>query len=224
MKAKKKQLEVFKPADLGVEVKNHLKTLKVTEPPKRSAGIKVPDVATLVAQAEERSQGHLDPTEKPDILNAEDAKDSQRTQRNPKEDSEFLCGLCVILRPLRSKIIGAPTMSSLVIAEHDNASIKPATLNTVTAAAKCGGEVHVLVAGYNAGAAAAAAAQIAGVTRSSTPTPSTWPTAWPRTWPRRCSPSPAPAPTATSCSRPPPAARTSLRGWPPSWTSARSRM
>ena len=50
MKAKKKQLEVFKPADLGVEVKNHLKTLKVMEPPKRSAGIKVPDVATLVAK------------------------------------------------------------------------------------------------------------------------------------------------------------------------------
>jgi electron transfer flavoprotein beta subunit len=50
MKAKKKQLDVFKPADLGVEVKNHLKTLKVMEPPKRSAGIKVPDVATLVAK------------------------------------------------------------------------------------------------------------------------------------------------------------------------------
>jgi electron transfer flavoprotein beta subunit len=50
MKAKKKQLDVFKPADLGVEVRNHLKTLKVTEPPKRSAGIKVPDVATLVAK------------------------------------------------------------------------------------------------------------------------------------------------------------------------------
>jgi electron transfer flavoprotein beta subunit len=48
MKAKKKQLDVFKPADLGVEIKNHLKTLKVTEPAKRSAGIKVPDVATLV--------------------------------------------------------------------------------------------------------------------------------------------------------------------------------
>jgi electron transfer flavoprotein beta subunit len=50
MKAKKKQLEIFQPADLGVEVKNHLKTLKVMEPPKRSAGIKVPDVATLVAK------------------------------------------------------------------------------------------------------------------------------------------------------------------------------
>lgn len=50
MKAKKKQLEVFKPADLGVEIKAHLKILKVTEPPKRSAGIKVPDVATLVAK------------------------------------------------------------------------------------------------------------------------------------------------------------------------------
>jgi len=50
MKAKKKQLDIFKPADLGVEIKNHLKTLKVMEPPKRSAGIKVPDVATLVAK------------------------------------------------------------------------------------------------------------------------------------------------------------------------------
>jgi electron transfer flavoprotein alpha subunit len=56
-------------------------------------------------------------------------------------------------------------MTSLVIAEHDNASIKVATLNTVTAAAQCGGDVHVLVAGHNAGAAAAAAAQITGVAK-----------------------------------------------------------
>ena len=56
-------------------------------------------------------------------------------------------------------------MTNLVIAEHDNASIKGATLNTVTAAAACGGDVHVLVAGHNAGAAAAAAAQIAGVAK-----------------------------------------------------------
>ncbi len=56
-------------------------------------------------------------------------------------------------------------MTVLVIAEHDNASIKGATLNTVTAAAACGGDVHVLVAGHNAGAAAAAAAQIAGVAK-----------------------------------------------------------
>ncbi len=56
-------------------------------------------------------------------------------------------------------------MTSLVIAEHDNASIKGATLNTVTAAAACGGDVHVLVAGHNAGPAAAAAAQIAGVAK-----------------------------------------------------------
>ena len=56
-------------------------------------------------------------------------------------------------------------MTSLVIAEHDNASVKPATLNTVTAALQCGGDVHVLVAGSNAGAAAAAAAQIAGVSK-----------------------------------------------------------
>ena len=48
MKAKKKPLEVVKPADLGVDVAPRLKTLKVAEPPKRGAGIKVPDVATLV--------------------------------------------------------------------------------------------------------------------------------------------------------------------------------
>ena len=56
-------------------------------------------------------------------------------------------------------------MTALVIAEHDNASLKGATLNTVTAAKACGGDVHVLVAGHNAGAAAAAAAQIAGVSK-----------------------------------------------------------
>lgn len=54
-------------------------------------------------------------------------------------------------------------MSILVIAEHDNQSIKAATLNTVTAALQCGDDVHVLVAGSNAKAAAEAAAQIAGV-------------------------------------------------------------
>ena len=56
-------------------------------------------------------------------------------------------------------------MSILVIAEHDNASVKGATLNTVTAAAQCGADVHVLIAGSNAGAAAAQAAQIAGVSK-----------------------------------------------------------
>ncbi len=56
-------------------------------------------------------------------------------------------------------------MTSLVIAEHDNASIKPSTLNTVSAAAAIGGDVHVLVAGHHAGAAAAAAAQIVGVSK-----------------------------------------------------------
>ena len=56
-------------------------------------------------------------------------------------------------------------MTALVIAEHDHGSLKPATLNTVTAAAQCGGEVHVLIAGHQAAAAAQAAAQIAGVTK-----------------------------------------------------------
>ena len=49
MKAKTTQMDIYKPADLGVDVKAHVKTLKVQEPPQRSAGIKVPDVATLVA-------------------------------------------------------------------------------------------------------------------------------------------------------------------------------
>ncbi|MFN4276655.1 MAG: electron transfer flavoprotein subunit alpha/FixB family protein [Ferrovibrio sp.] len=56
-------------------------------------------------------------------------------------------------------------MSVLVIAEHDNASLKAPTLNTVTAATKIGGDVHVLVAGENCGAAAASAAKIAGVSK-----------------------------------------------------------
>jgi electron transfer flavoprotein alpha subunit len=56
-------------------------------------------------------------------------------------------------------------MSCLVIAEHDNATIKGATLNTVAAAANIGGEIHVLVAGSGSAAAAAAAAKIAGVSK-----------------------------------------------------------
>ena len=50
MKAKKKQMDIVKPADLGVDVKSHLKTLKVSEPPKRGAGVKVADVGALVAK------------------------------------------------------------------------------------------------------------------------------------------------------------------------------
>jgi electron transfer flavoprotein alpha subunit len=56
-------------------------------------------------------------------------------------------------------------MTALVIAEHDNASLKGSTLNTVTAAAQCGGDVHILVAGHNAAAAAEAASKIAGVAK-----------------------------------------------------------
>ncbi len=56
-------------------------------------------------------------------------------------------------------------MSALVIAEHDHGTLKGATLNTVTAALACGGDVHVLIAGANAGGAAKAAAQIAGVAK-----------------------------------------------------------
>ena len=56
-------------------------------------------------------------------------------------------------------------MAALVVAEHDNGSIKGATLNTVTAALACGGDVHVLIAGTSAGGAAQAASQIAGVAK-----------------------------------------------------------
>ena len=56
-------------------------------------------------------------------------------------------------------------MSILVIAEHDNASLKAATLNAVTAATKIGGEIHILVAGANCGAVAEQAAKVAGVAK-----------------------------------------------------------
>ena len=56
-------------------------------------------------------------------------------------------------------------MASLVVAEHDHATLKGATLNTITAALQCGGDVHVLVAGADAGAAVQAAAQVVGVAR-----------------------------------------------------------
>ena len=57
-------------------------------------------------------------------------------------------------------------MTTLVIAEHDSAALRPATRNAVTAAGKIGGEVHVLVAGHNAAGAAQAAAQVAGVAKA----------------------------------------------------------
>jgi electron transfer flavoprotein alpha subunit len=56
-------------------------------------------------------------------------------------------------------------MAALVIAEHDNASLKGSTLNTVTAAAQCGGDVHILVAGHNCGAVAEASSKVAGVSK-----------------------------------------------------------
>ncbi len=56
MKAKKKQLDTFKPEDLGVDVTPRLKTLKVTEPPKRKGGVMVPDVATLISKLKTESK------------------------------------------------------------------------------------------------------------------------------------------------------------------------
>ncbi len=56
-------------------------------------------------------------------------------------------------------------MTALVIAEHDNASLKSSTAHTITAAAQCGGDVHVLIAGHDCAGAAAAAAKLAGVAK-----------------------------------------------------------
>ncbi len=56
-------------------------------------------------------------------------------------------------------------MSTLVIAEHDNAALKGSTLNTVTAAAECGGDIHILVVGQDCGTVADAASNIAGVSK-----------------------------------------------------------
>jgi electron transfer flavoprotein alpha subunit len=71
------------------------------------------------------------------------------------------------LRTLNTKIKDKEdtTMTVLVIAEHDHATLKPATLNAVTAAKACGGDIYILVAGANAGEAAQSAAQIAGVAK-----------------------------------------------------------
>ena len=115
MKAKKKQLDIVKPEDLGW-------TSAAPEDPE----------GRRAAQARRRHQG------------ARRGHAGGQTEERSQGDLN---------------------MTALVIAEHDNASIKGATLNTVTAAAACGGDVHVLVAGANAGAAAKAAAQIAGVAK-----------------------------------------------------------
>src|SRR3546814_12009472 len=56
-------------------------------------------------------------------------------------------------------------MSTLIVAEHDNTALKPATLNAVTAAGQLPGETHILIAGAGCDAAAQAAAKIAGVTK-----------------------------------------------------------
>jgi len=56
MKAKKKPLEVVSPATLGVDVTPRLKTVKVSEPPQRQAGIRVPDVATLVTKLRDEAK------------------------------------------------------------------------------------------------------------------------------------------------------------------------
>ncbi|HEX6364225.1 MAG TPA: electron transfer flavoprotein subunit beta/FixA family protein, partial [Albitalea sp.] len=56
MKAKKKPLEIVKPADLGVDVAGRIRTLRVAEPPQRGAGVKVPDVAALVAKLKDEAK------------------------------------------------------------------------------------------------------------------------------------------------------------------------
>ena len=100
-------------------------------------------------------------------------------------------------------------MTVPVIAEHDHGSIKPATLNTVTAAAQCGA-THVLIASHNAGGAARPPPSPASP-KSSTPTAPASP-ATGENVAAQVLPSPRPA---TSCSRRPRTARTWRRAWPP---------
>ena len=116
MKAKKKPLATMTPADLGVDMAPRLVTLRVEEPAKRQAGVFVPDVATLVAEAPQRSEGDL-------------------------------------------------TMAILIIAEHENGALRPATAATVAAARAIGGEIHVLLAGSDLAPAAEAAAALDGVAK-----------------------------------------------------------
>ena len=72
-------------------------------------------------------------------------------------------------------------MTILVIAEHDHQQLKAATLNTVAAAQKIGGDIHVLVAGSNCNAAAQEAATLSGVSAVKSPTPPTTKARPPRT-------------------------------------------
>lgn len=115
-------------------------------------------------------------------------------------------------------------MTILIIAEHDNGSLKAATLNTVTAAAVIATvsshDVHILVAGSNARGAAEAAAQIAGVSKVYWPMHRNLPRDWPRTSMARCSISRKT--TRTSSRQRPPTARTSRRVLRPRLMSRKS--
>jgi hypothetical protein len=112
-------------------------------------------------------------------------------------------------------------MTALVIADHDNNSIKGATLNVVTAAKALGGDVHVLVAGANAGAAAAAAAQIAGVSKVLHADGAQFADGLAENVAAQVL-AVASLATATSCSPQRPLARTWPPAWRPSWTWPRS--
>src|SRR5438876_5727904 len=99
---------------------------------------------------------------------------SRRASRRSKWSSRRSARAAAGLRTWRSsspsfatkpRLSDGPTMTILLLAEHDGTSLKPATLHSVTAAQKIGGEIHVLVAGNNAQSAAQAAARIAGVAK-----------------------------------------------------------
>ena len=96
-------------------------------------------------------------------------------------------------------------MAILIIADHDNAVIRPATLNAVTAAAALGGEIHLLVAGADAAQAAGSAASVNGVAKALLAEA-----------PHYAHGPPAVVIAMSSPRRPPPA-RTSRRGWRRFW-------
>ena len=207
MKAKKKTLEVFKPADLGVDATPHIKTLKVGEPTRRSAGIKVPDVATLVAKLKNEAK----------VIKH---GPSSLCSLPPRGASAPSGGRAVLTwrswslpstttapsRAPPSTPSGQPSRSARWVVATSTSSL-PATTRTPPRRPRPRWSVWP---------------------RCCTPTARALPHNWPKTSPRKSWRwfkrrfKRVPATTATCCSPPRRVARTSRRGWPPGSMWARS--
>jgi hypothetical protein len=190
MKAKKKTLEVFKPADLGVDVAPRIKTLKVVEPAKRGAGVKVPDVATLVAKLKNEAKVicHVPPA---------------HFVRYPPRGRSALPAKLEIADGIPRHCRTRQRVHQGRHPQHRDGAWP------VVVMSMCWWPVPTPVPPRRR------QPDRRREPRCCTPTPGLN-HGWPRTWPRRWWPSPRA--TATSCSRPPPAARTWPRAWPRCWT------